>query len=184
MYSAGDGTEFARELLARPEIFDPDLSFLVAGIVTTDNFEADGIRLRAARAECQLPIPLLRQHDWNHPIGSVLRTKVHLDSLWFEARIANAAWAAEAWAEIKAAKLTGVSLEPIANSDDFSRWGIREISICDEARNPDAIVYRVWERFRPSFYRFDREKQEDITVHREIGPAISFREAPRVTYYR
>lgn len=183
-----DTTEYAKELLAKPNAFDKCLSLMVAGVCATASFDRNGVKLAPAGAEFQLPLPLLLEHNWNYPLGSVLRIKRTAACLWFEARLVNASWnwVADPWEQIKSGDLLGVSLAPVNLAGNYDRWAAREISICTEGVNPAATIRRVWERYKPDFHRFDREpgEQADITVHRDVGDVVNFSEAKAPYYWR
>lgn len=120
----------------------------VTGTASTSRLDAHGHVLHPEGARWDaLPLELRRDHDPSKPLGHIVELKATKAGLKFKARIDSA----DAWAEMQAGGLRGVSvsskpidIDRIDGKMIWNEWTIAEISLCEEPANGDAMV-EGWE---------------------------------------
>lgn len=133
---------------------------IITGIATTPTPDRVGDIVEPQGAEFELPLPLLKHHDAECPIGQVLEASVTAEGIAIRAQIFKAADSPEliarldtAWEEIKLGLIRGLSIgfSPVEYSfiegDSwamrFIRWMWLELSCVTIPANQEATIQTV-----------------------------------------
>src|SRR5215467_2324382 len=107
---------------------------IITGIASTPTPDRVGDIVESEGVEYELPLPLLKHHDCECPIGQVLKAKVTAAGIEIVAQIAKVLEPAslvdrldQAWAEIKSGLIRGLSIgfQPIEYSYMEDTGGLR-----------------------------------------------------------
>lgn len=133
---------------------------IITGIATTPTPDRVGDIVEPDGAEFSLPLPLLKHHDAECPIGQVLEAKVGPDGITIRAQVFKAASSPEliarldmAWEEIKLGLIRGLSIgfSPVEYSFiegdgwamRFIRWMWLELSCVTIPANEEATIQTI-----------------------------------------
>lgn len=128
---------------------------VIEGIANTPGTDRMGDVVDPKGAQFTLPLPLLWQHDKNHPIGHVVKAKATKDGIEIRATIAKGVlpYIDEKWALIKAGLVRGLSIgfrpiefEAREGKDlgiEFKKWEWLELSAVTIPANADASIHLI-----------------------------------------
>lgn len=140
--------------------FAHDKPRLIEGVATTSKKTSHGNYKNMLGVTFDLPIPLLKSHDADYPLGYVYDVTVTHDRITFKAQLDNGCLdhSDDVWRQIVSGDLLGVSVSP-SETDAFVRsdvgqdksalildsWRWRELSVCRIGANESARILRVME---------------------------------------
>lgn len=129
----------------------------IEGIATTPSVDRVGDVVEPMGAKFTLPMPLLRQHKHDAPVGQVISAKATKDGISIKAKFAEVAEPGAlkeridtAWQEVKAGLVRGLSigfkpieyefLEDKSGGLRFNSWNWYELSLVTIPQNADATI--------------------------------------------
>lgn len=149
----------AYSVLKVKAITEDEESRTITGIASTPKQDRDNDILDMVGAKFALPIPLLWQHNLNHPIGEVTDATVTDEGIEITATIVKIAEEGtlknrtdEAWQSIKSGlvKCLSIGFRPLEYNYLEDSWGLHikewewyELSCVTVPANPDAVITSV-----------------------------------------
>lgn len=122
------------------------------GIATTGSVDRMGDVVEPRGGQWELPIPLLRSHDHDRPIGKIIELTATDEGIRVVCEVAKGTGAADqTWAEIKQGAMPSLSIgfrglesEPRQGGGlRWKQWELLELSVVSVPANGDARIQRV-----------------------------------------
>lgn len=162
---------------------------VIEGIATTPTPDSMDDIVESEGAEFSLPLPFLKQHKSDQPIGNVIKAKVTKDGIAVVVKLAKVSEPPAlkerldvAWAEIKAGLIRGLSIgfSPIEWSDikgsyglRYTRWSWRELSAVVIPANHEAEIQAI--------KALDREHLRAASGHNAGTSVVRLKTSPGVS---
>lgn len=123
----------------------------VRGFASTDALDRQGDVVVPSGGKWALPLPLLREHRHDSPIGWVRDVEVRGAGLWVEVEFAEGVGQAdEVWSLVEAGLVDSYSIgfigtkaEKLSNGGNrFTQWELLEVCVVSVPANPNAKIQR------------------------------------------
>jgi hypothetical protein len=160
-------SELSARIVADHFMGDRPVRYIAGDAVSSTFIDCRGISFEPrGLVKPELPLPLLIGHAGERPVGRVTHIDQIGNQVKFVGQLCNSGrlcWADEAWRKILAGDLfrvsiCGKSVDPI-RTNAILFWRLSEISLTEEALDPDARITRCWEEL-PFVYLDNRPSQK------------------------